>query len=117
MESVINEISEKCKKQLKAFAKCVDKHPNSYDCDCKKQKEAVQRCSEENSKLLKLINKHCKQQSIAYDTCVNNNKLNPESQCLKQFRALYLCSQVIQEGAKAGEQLRRIERRTRKSKV
>ena len=67
-----------------------------------------------SSRLLKLINKHCKQQSIAYDTCVNNNKLDPESKCLEQFRALYLCSQVIQEGAKAGDKLRRIEKRTSK---
>ncbi|ORX33879.1 hypothetical protein BCR36DRAFT_588582, partial [Piromyces finnis] len=90
MESVINEVAEKMQKAIKSFAKCVDKHPSTYDCDCKKQKEAVQN----------LINKHCKQQSVAYDNCVSNNKLNPESKCLEQFRALYLCSQVIQEGAR-----------------
>ncbi|KAI8907002.1 hypothetical protein DFJ77DRAFT_493640 [Powellomyces hirtus] len=102
MEAALDEVAKHCNVQLLFYTQCVEKNPQNWEAACKKEKEAVTICAEENVESLRMVKKHCASQIAAYNACLQANVANP-SACVTALKDLYGCHNAVGKGITAAE--------------
>ncbi|KAI8824866.1 uncharacterized protein EV422DRAFT_583768 [Fimicolochytrium jonesii] len=104
MESDLEEVAKHCHTELHFYTQCVQKHPDTWQTDCKGEKEAVTRCAEANVESLRLVKKACAPEITVYQACLKANVGTP-TECVGVLRELYNCHNTVMEGLKEARRL------------
>ncbi|CAO3671616.1 unnamed protein product [Rhizopus stolonifer] len=93
MDDTLKAVREKCALQLEMYQKCVENYPETWDQSCRQQKNALNKCSEDNVGIIKYVKTQCTPQINAYDRCLKENTEDPRV-CIPVFKDLYICTEA-----------------------
>ncbi|ORX89525.1 hypothetical protein K493DRAFT_318615 [Basidiobolus meristosporus CBS 931.73] len=96
MDQTLDEVVKHCAVQLELYQRCIERNPESWETDCRQQRQDLTKCSEDNVGALKEVRIKCAYAVKDYETCLTSNHDEPEK-CIDPLRELYECTQKVHD--------------------